>query len=291
MRIFKALPLVTFVHYNYILNYHRSKKLNYILIFLLAILTSTASALVGLGGGLLLIPLIILIFDLPMKFVAGTMLIAMVPYTLIATLRNLKQGYVNFRIGLVMETGSVLGVIIGSHLSVFIPDLLLKFFFLVIVIYLMLSLQIPSDSPYNYVARLYKSLNHIPPFFTCKATPENHFSASALIFIGLLAGTFSGMLGIGGGFLKTPVLIVGIMLPPKVAVGTALFMILITASVGAINHALLGHINYTIALIITLGMMIGAYFGTGILKSQPEQRIKKFILAAMFIAAISTLFR
>jgi len=264
---------------------------NYILIFILAILTSTASALVGLGGGLLLIPFLILIFDLPVKYVAGTMLIAMVPYTLVATFRNLKHGYVDLRIALIMELGSVSGVLVGSHLSTLIPDFLLKILFLGIVVYLMLSLQIPSDSPYNYVARLFRSVNHYPPYISREAKQMGQISIPALILIGLIAGIFSGMLGIGGGFLKTPVLIVGVLLPPKVAVGTALFMIFITASVGAVNHALLGHINYTIALIITIGMMIGAYFGTGILKSQPEQRIKKFILSAMFIAAILTLFR
>ncbi len=264
---------------------------NYILIFIISIATSTASALVGLGGGLLLIPFIVLIFGLPLKYVAGTMLFAMVPYTIIATIRNLKQGYVSLKIGLVMEIGSILGVISGANLTTLIPDLILKIIFMMIVVYLLMTLRIPKDSDYNYVARGFQKINFIPPFIHCESTPKGQCSIIALIIVGFTAGIFAGMLGIGGGFLKTPVLIVGILLAPKIAVGTALFMISITALFGAANHAILGHIHYPLALVITAGMMIGAYFGTSIFKNLPDLRIKKFIFIALLVAGVLTFFR
>jgi uncharacterized membrane protein YfcA len=265
--------------------------LNQILIFIIAILTAAASATVGLGGGLLLIPFIILIFDLPVKYVAGTMLLAMVPYTAVATFRNLKNGYINFKIGLTMEIGSVSGVLLGAHFSEVFPDILLKSLFILIVVYLMFTLQIPQDSPHNYVARGFGLLNRIPPFISCGMKEKRNCSILALIFIGLIAGFFSGLLGIGGGFLKTPVLIGGVLLPPKQAVGTALFMILITALFGAGQHAYLGHIHYPVALFISLGMIVGAYIGTTILKKTADTRIKQYIFAAMLVAGILTLFR
>ncbi len=266
--------------------------MNYVLIFLLAILSSTASAMVGLGGGLLLIPFLILIFDLPVKYVAGTMLFAMVPFTLVATIRNFRQGFVNLKIGMIMEAGSVLGVISGANFSTMIPDFALKILFVLVVLYLMFTLKIPSDSPYNYVARVFRVLNHIPPTIKCDpCRGNNRLSIPALILVGMTAGLFSGMLGIGGGFLKTPVLIVGVMLAPKLAVGTALSMIFVTASFGTITHAFLGHIFYPIALIVSAGMIIGAYWGTKIMKTLPEERIKKFIFYAMLAAGVLTFFR
>ncbi|GAB4376981.1 MAG: hypothetical protein Kow0042_23960 [Calditrichia bacterium] len=265
--------------------------MNYLIIFLISIATSTASALVGLGGGLMLIPFILLIFALPVKVVAGTMLFAMVPYTVVATIRNLKAGYVHMRIGLIMEIGSILGVILGANLTTILPNFLLKIFFVGIVLYLMFTLRIPRDSPYNYVARVFLVLNRFPPFVMANPSDNSRLSASALITVGLVAGVFSGMLGIGGGFLKTPVLIVGVGLNPKIAVGTALFMIFLTSLFGTITHGILDHINYPIALAITAGMMIGAYLGTSILKAQPSQRIKKFIFYAMLLAGILTFFR
>jgi uncharacterized membrane protein YfcA len=265
----------------------------YILIFFLAIITSIASVMVGLGGGLLLIPLIVLIFDLPIKYIAGTMLFAMVPYTLVAIYRNRQKGYVNFKIGLSMEAGSVTGVMVGAHLTGTIPDTMLKILFILVVLYLMVTLRIPNDSPYNYVARLFRWLNHLPPYgrFTISSDTERKLSFTALFLIGFLAGIFSGMLGIGGGFLKTPVLIVGVMLPPKVAVGTSLFMIFITASTGAVTHALLDHIHLPIALTVTAGMILGAYLGTGFFRKMPDENIKRYIFLTMLVAAVLTLFR
>ncbi|MFZ0390048.1 MAG: sulfite exporter TauE/SafE family protein, partial [Calditrichia bacterium] len=260
--------------------------LNDLLIFLLAIASSTASAVVGLGGGLLLIPFIVLIYGMHLKLVAGTMLFAMVPFTLVATLRNVKEGYVNFKIGLIMEIGSIIGVIIGSNFSTIIPNLYLKITLLVIVLYLIFTMRIPTDSSYNYVARGFQHFNFIPPFINCKTTPTTLCSIPALISVGLIAGFFAGLLGIGGGFLKTPVLIVGVLLPPKIAVGTSLFMILITAATGAVDHAILGHIYYKIGIIITVGMSIGALAGTALLKHISENRIKKYIVWAMLIAGI-----
>jgi uncharacterized membrane protein YfcA len=264
---------------------------NYLLIFLISIFTSAVSATVGLGGGILLIPFIILIFALPVKYVAGTMLLAMIPYTAIATIRNLKNGYVNFKIGLIMEIGSVCGVLLGAHFSAIIPNFILKIVFILIVLYLMLTMKIPGDSPYNYIARGFNHIAVIPPYIHCQGTTIARCSSPALIFVGMMAGIFSGMLGVGGGFLKTPVLLVGLNLPPKVAVGTALFMIMITAIFGTAEHIYLHHINYQIALIITCGMMIGAYIGTTVLKKSPEEQIKQYIFIAMLVAGILTLFR
>ncbi len=266
---------------------------SYVLIFLLAIVTSAISVVVGLGGGLLLIPLIVLIFDLPLKHVAGTMLFAMVPYTLVAIYRNRQHGYVNFKIGLTMEMGSVTGVMVGAHFSALLPDLELKILFVLVVLYLMVTLRIPNNSPYNYVARLFRLFNHLPPYGRFRISKETtqQLSITALFLVGFLAGVFSGMLGIGGGFLKTPVLLVGVNLPPKMAVGTSLFMIFITGSAGAFTHALLDHINFHIGLTITAGMIIGAYLGTGVFRRLPEQRIKTYIFFAMLVAAILGLFR
>ena len=265
--------------------------MNYFLLLLIAIITSAASAIVGLGGGLMLIPFIILIFGLPFKYVAGTMLFAMVPFTAVATIRNMKHGYVNFKIGLIMEIGSIAGVLIGASFTEILPDFVLKVFFLLIVAYLMFTLRIPKDSSYNYVAKGFDKINFAPPFIRCQYENNTICSIPALILIGFIAGYFSGMLGIGGGFLKTPVLIVGIMLPPKVAVGTALFMIMITALFGAAGHAILGHIDYPIAILIAAGMIIGAYVGTAIFKKVSEERIKTYIIIVMVIAVILTFFR
>jgi len=263
----------------------------YVLIFIISIFTSAASACVGLGGGILLIPFIILIFDLPVKYVAGTMLFAMVPYSAMATWGNLRNGFVNFKIGLTMEIGSIIGVLVGAYFSGLIHDLVLKILFVMIALYLMFTLKLPTNSPYNLVGRGFNYINIFPPFLTCQTVRGSKCSIPSLIFLGIMAGWFSGLLGIGGGFIKTPVLIVGVLLAPKIAVGTSLFMIMITSLFGTIEHAYLHHINYTIASIITVGMLLGAYIGSNLLKNLPEEKIKWYLFLAMFIAGVLTFFR
>lgn len=219
------------------------------------------------------------------------MLFAIVPYTAVATWRNLRNDYVNFKIGLVMVIGATAGVVLGAFFTDVFPDLLLKIIFVIIVFYLMVTLRIPTNSSFNFVARGFNRLNFIPPFISCSTAKGSKCSIPSLIILGMIAGFFSGLLGIGGGFLYTPVLIVGVLFQPKVAVGTSLFMILIAALFGAAEHAMLGHIQYDIAIAITIGMMLGAYIGTHILKNLAEDKIKTFIFIAMFIAGILIFFR
>lgn len=219
------------------------------------------------------------------------MLFAMVPYAALATWGNVRNDFVNFKIGWTMEIGSILGVLIGAYFSALFPDLILKTLFVMIAMYLMFTLHLPSDSPYNLVGRGFNRINIFPPFIICQMTLGARCSVPSLIFLGIVAGFFSGLLGIGGGFLNTPVLIVGVLLTPKVAVGTSLFMILITSLVGAAEHAYLHHINYTILPIIMAGMLIGAYIGMHLLKNLPEEKIKRYLIYIMLIASVITLFR
>ena len=170
-------------------------------------------------------------------------------------------------------------------------NLILKVIFILIVFYLMITLRIPADSPYNFIARGFNKINFIPPFITCKTAKDSRCSIPSLVALGIIAGYFSGLLGIGGGFLNTPVLIVGVLLSPKVAVGTSLFMILLTSLFGAAEHALFNHINYTIGSIIAVSMMIGGYLGTNLLKNLPEEKIKLFLFITLFIAGILTFVR
>lgn len=265
--------------------------LNYLILFLLAIVFSTFSAMAGLGGGLFMIPVLILLFDLPVKYVAGTMLLAMIPYAGVATLRNIRYGFIDYRIGIVMEVGAVLGVTLGSRYTTVLPDLLLRVLFILVVCYMLLTMQIRKESSKNLVARFFLWMNLLPPHIRQEKYHMNRIGIPALFITGFVAGVFSGLLGIGGGFLITPTLIVGVMLSPKTAVGTSLFMILLTATAGSITHAMLGHINYLLSGVVAAGMILGAYAGTASLKRLPEKQVKTVITIVLSIAAVLILFR
>jgi hypothetical protein len=265
--------------------------LHLIILAVLAVLLSTISAISGFGGGIFLIPLIILLFKLPLKYVAGTMLLAMVPFTAVATFRNIQNIYVNFKIGLFLQSGAILGVLIGSHYSAILPNFVLKIIFVSIILYLIISITVKDKSEFNLAAQLFNLLNKLPPHITIINLPDKRISPSALIILGILAGFFSGLLGIGGGFMIVPLFILGMKLPPKIAVGTSLFMVLITSSVGAIRHAILNHIQYHLAFVLALSMIVGATIGTTLLKRISEKGLQKVILYILIVAAIGVLLR
>ena len=261
------------------------------LLAILAILLSSLSAISGLGGGIFLIPLLILLLKLPLKFAAGTMLLAMVPFTAVATVRNIQNKYVNFRIGFFIQIGAVVGVLIGAHFSSLLPNIVLKAMFLGIVLYLLVSLHVKEKSELNLAAKIYFLLNRLPPHITFSGLENGTVSFSAMVILGIIAGFFSGLLGIGGGFMIVPLFIIGMRLPVKIAVGTSLFMILITSSVGALQHAILDHVRYNLSFILASGMIIGAAVGATLLKKISERRLRKLISLVLILAAVAVILR
>lgn len=268
-----------------------SGLLSFIILAILAVLLSTLSAISGLGGGIFLIPLIIFLFKLPLKYVAGTMLLAMVPFTAVATFQNIRNKYVNFKIGLLIQSGAIVGVLVGAHYAALLPDLILKITFISVILYLLISLYVKDRSEFNLAAQLFLILNHLPPYITISDLPNKGISLTAIVILGFLAGFFSGLLGIGGGFMIVPLFINGMRLPVKIAVGTSLFMIVITSSVGAVQHALLDHIQYHLAFVLAIGMIVGAAIGTSLLKKISEIKLRKVIFFILVLATAGVILR
>lgn len=262
-----------------------------IILGILAALLSTLSAISGLGGGIFLIPLMVLLFNLPLKYVAGTMLSAMVPFTAVATFRNIQNKYVNFKIGFLIQSGAVMGVLVGVHYSTILPNLFLKIIFVVVILYLLMSLQVRDKSEFNLAAKIFLLLNPLPPHITTADLPDNRISLPALVILGIIAGFFSGLIGIGGGFMIVPLFIVGMRLPIKIAIGTSLFMILMTSSVGATHHALLHNVRYYLAFTLAVGMIIGATIGTTLLKKISDKKLRNLISIILLLAAVGILLR
>jgi len=262
-----------------------------IILAILAVLLSILSAMSGLGGGIFLIPLMIFLFKLPLKFAAGTMLLAMVPFTAVATLKNIQNKYVNFKIGFIIQIGAIIGVLVGAQYSAVLPNSVLKAMFLFIVLYLLISLQVKDKSEFNFAAQIYFLLNRLPPHVTIPDLENSRVSFLALVILGSIAGFFSGLLGIGGGFMIVPLFIIGMRLPVKIAVGTSLFMILMTSLVGAIQHAVLDHVRYHLSFILAAGMIIGAATGASLLKKISERKLKKLISLILVLAAVAVILR
>lgn len=254
-----------------------------LLIFLLIIgisfFISLFGSIVGFGGGIFMVPILITVFHYKLDVAVGAAMISLIPSAFLSTFLNRKEGNVDFKMGILLEAPTIVGVILGSILLSYISAQRLEIVFALMVFLLGMSFFIKLKKKNTEGLGLFYRLNKVKPRFIIKNT--RNFIAyrvsfyMALLF-GLLSGTLAGLFGVGGGFMKTPIMIKVFKIPAKIAAATALFMIVITSITGSISHYLQGHIHFDKAWPVMLGFTLGALAG-----HQVNARIKAPILEKM----------
>lgn len=237
-----------------------------------------------------MIPLLIVVFQIKLQIAVGAVAIALFPAAVIATLFNSRQQTVDYMLALWLEIPTVLGTVLGAYLTSILSVKKLEIFFSLFLVYLSIKLFRNPHDPRKSKSHFNDMLNKIGP----KIKRKNHahryeIGALAAIFFGGFSGVVAGMFGIGGGFLKTPIMINIFNVPPKTAVGTALLMIVFTSLTSSISHASLGHIDWKVAYPIAIGFSIGAIVGNLLKKHFSEHHTNRLISIGLFMAGISLL--
>lgn len=253
-------------------------------IFVIAFLVTVFAATVGIGGGLILVPVFIALGKLEPAVAAGTSLSSILVSTFTATIKNFQHGFVQWKISLSLAAGSILGAVLGARISGILPVLIWKSLFIIIAIYLIINMS-QKNVTYNFLNNMFLKFNKLP-LQKINFPEGDQVSIIGLILIGLFIGIMSATLGLGGGFLATPYLILGMKLPVKQAVATSVFMILMTATAGSISHILMGHFVLKIWMVAVLGTTLGGYTGAQLLKRFKPDVIKKIFLAFILLAIL-----
>jgi uncharacterized membrane protein YfcA len=259
------------------------------LIIAIGIIISLYGSLVGFGGGIFMVPVLVTVFHYDLQFAVGAVMIALLPSTLISTYLHRKEGNVDFRMGILLEIPTVIGVIIGSLLIGFLPAKQLEIFFSVVISILGFSFLLKKDKTNSPKSSVFYKLNLLPPRIIIKN--QAHFFAYRVSiwmagFFGLLAGSLAGLFGIGGGFLKTPIMIKVFGMPAKVAAATGLFMILITSATGSFTHYLQGHIIFDKTWPVVVGFAVGAMLGNKINLGLENSKLEKLVGLGLVLAAL-----
>ena len=265
-----------------------------LVIAFLSVLIAIFGILAGFGGGILLVPLISLLFDVPLKTVIGSVIISIWVTALIGFIGAWKRDQVDFKLGLLFEIPTSIGAVIGAKTTSVLPEAVIELIFGGIA--LLLSYQMYQKAhrlkhqETMKESRFWKFLGELPPLVTFKTNSEEYkISISSLILAGLVIGFLAGMLGVGGGWIKTPLLVLGFGVPPLIATGTALFMIFITSLVGGITHYFEGNVDPTLSLVIMIGLVFGALIGNWIkprFKNYQIAYIISFVLLAVSIVML-----
>jgi hypothetical protein len=234
----------------------------------------------GVGGGFLAGPLMFWI-GVPINFVIGTDLAHMTGKSIVAARTHRALGHVDLRLAMLMVIGTIPGVEIGAQIIQHLKaigsiDIVVGYSYVVILtsvgvftaweslraIRIRRTDHLGTQEVVGVKSLVYRSrLFRIPPMIRLPVSGVEEISVWAIILVGGLTGILAGMLGVGGGFLRMPLMIYALGIPTHIAVGTDLFEIAISAGYGTISHALKGNVDILIALTMHTGAAIGAQIG------------------------------
>ncbi len=225
--------------------------------------TGTIGALLGLGGGVFLIPFLVLVLHMPMHQAIATSIIAVIATSSAGATMNLERRTVNLRLGMLLEIATVFGAIIGGVTANLLSGAVLTKLFsglLLIVAVLMMRRARKSNEDDQI-----RTDGVLPGEFMDDASGRvvryTVTNIPAMMGVSCVAGNVSGLLGIGGGIFKVPAMHILSGIPMKAATATSNFMIGVTAAASAFIYFAHGHLNPGVAAAAALGVLAGSIAG------------------------------
>lgn len=243
------------------------------LILIAILLTLAASAgfigaLSGLGGGVFIVPALVIFMHAPMQTAIGASLMSVVATSAGASVAFVRDGWTNLRVAIVLECATVTGAIAGAYLAGLAPPMLLEgLFALVMLQSAYFSLRKKESDPLASSDRLCARLG-LDGYFPGDDGVPVHYGVSNLpggAALMTIAGLMSGLLGIGSGALKVIAMDQVMRLPLKVSSATSNFMIGVTAGAGALVFLARGAVAPMIAAPVAVGVTAGAIVGSKLL--------------------------
>jgi hypothetical protein len=245
-------------------------------------------SLLGLGGGILIVPLLTFGFGLPLREAVGVSLVAVIVTSSAAASVYLERHVANLRLGMSLELFTATGALIGGTVAFLLSEQILAGLFTVLLVYTALTMArrrepVPTDVP---------TVDEAPAPDPASGSPSGSSPASGIppyavhhlglgIVGSLFAGVVSALLGIGGGIIKVPLMNIAMGVPLRVATATSNLMIGITAAASAIIYLLRGGIDPYVAGPTAVGVFLGASLG-----SRTAHRVDVRVLRLMFVAVL-----
>ncbi|ARK31967.1 hypothetical protein BkAM31D_20145 [Halalkalibacter krulwichiae] len=255
----------------------------WVLLVLVGLVGSTLGSLMGLGGGIVVVPALLLLgsfslLEITPQLAVGISLIVMIVTGLSATLAYIKQKKIDFKSAWLFFCASGPGAIVGAWINKGFDTESFQLYLGVFIIFISLILFIRhrlKPRPYRKKRIERTVMNEDGTFHTYG------YNVVPVLILSFLVGMLSGLFGIGGGSLMVPAMIILFHFPPHRAVATSMFMILLSAIVGSISHISMGNVNWFYVLALLPGAWIGGILGAEInrrLSSEKLVFVLRFVL-------------
>ncbi|MDH5200789.1 MAG: sulfite exporter TauE/SafE family protein [Candidatus Bathyarchaeota archaeon] len=253
-----------------------------------------AGAMLGLGGGVFMVPLLVFLMGVPIKIAAGASILAVVATSSAAAATYIRDEITNMRLGMFLELATTVGAVTGAFVTASVSESALSIVFGLTLFYASAVMyQQMRKVGRSWVATQNDDLAnrlHLEGQYYDKARSEwitYGVSKTPVTFgISYVAGVVSGLLGIGGGGIKVPAMNVVGGVPMKVAVATSNFMIGVTAAASALVYIRNGFCDAFVAGPVMLGTLLGAFTGARLTGRVRGVFLKKvFVVVLALIAA------
>ena len=258
------------------------------------VLAGFLGALTGLGGGVVLVPALALLFHVDIKYAIGASLVCVIATSSGAAAAYVKEGYSNIRIGMLLEIATTLGAIAGAFLATRVSTHAIAIVFGLVLLHaayqslfgkkqdaaalvesdaLAAKLRLAADYPVGEQRQAY-GVRNVPVGFS--------------LMFG--AGALSGLLGIGSGAVKVIAMDRAMRIPFKVSTTTSNFMIGVTAAASAGVYLGRGYIDPRLSMPVVLGVLGGAFLGSKVLVKAPVRALRVTFGVIIFLLAIEMIF-
>ena len=243
-------------------------------------------SLTGLGGGVVIVPLLTLAFHVDIRYAIGASLVSVIATSSGAAAAYVKEGFSNIRIGMFLEMATTIGALAGATLAAHVPTSFIAVIFgLVLIWSAYLSTHKNADHPYagppdRWAARLRLDGTYPTPAGLVSYRVHGIPAGFGLMAV---AGILSGLLGIGSGAVKVLAMDHAMRIPFKVSTATSNFMIGVTAAASAGVYLNRGYIDPGLAMPVMLGVLGGSLLGARLLFGA-KTRVLRIVFALVILA-------
>lgn len=261
-------------------------------IFLSSILAGLLGALTGLGGGVVIVPVLTLLFHIDIRYAIGASLVSVIATSSGAAAAYVREGFSNVRIGMFLEIATTLGALLGAYLTMIVSTHSIGLIFGAVLLYsAYASLRKHPDETHKEPNPLALKLR-LQGSYPTAAGPESYVAQNvpagfSLMFV---AGTLSGLLGIGSGAVKVLAMDQAMRLPFKVSTTTSNFMIGVTAAASAGIYLSRGYISPALAMPVMLGVLLGSLTGSRMLVKAKVKTLRMIFAVVIVLLGIEMIY-
>jgi len=265
-------------------------------VFFISVVAGFLGALLGLGGGLIVIPALTLLLHVDIRLAIGASIISVIATSSGAAAAYVREHIANIRVAMFLELGTTTGAITGAYLAGRVHPRWLYVLFGAMLGYSAVAMMKGVHSAHlgRSVGRVSKWLRLSGKYYDAASGDHIEYPVHRpLLGLALMygAGTASGLLGIGSGALKVPAMDLGMGLPMKVSTATSNLMIGVTAAASAGLYFARGQIDPFIAAPVALGVLGGALAGSHYLGRIESARLRKVFVIVLVVIAVQMMWK